>query len=170
MKIKQTPFTAFICVFILTIFLLYVTNVIKEVPCEKDMKSIFISNFIHTDFFHVAANLYGLYSLSRVELDIGPKKFFTLLIFLLVFGTVLEGILHRIINTPCSIGFSGVLYGIMTFEIMYNKKFDYNIFISIILNIIVSKLGNRNLSLNGHIIGAISGILGGIIFNKLYKS
>lgn len=168
-KIKQTPLTAFICVFILTIFLLYVTNVLKEVPCDKDMKSIFISNFIHTDFFHIAANLYGLYSLSRVELSLGPKKFFILLIFLLIFGTIFESVIHKLIKTPCSIGFSGLLYGIMTFEIMYNKKFDYNIFTSIILNIIVSKLGNRQVSLTGHIVGAISGIIGGLIFNKLTR-
>ena len=168
-KIKETPFTAFVCVSILTIFLLYVTNVIKEIPCEKDMKSIFLSNFIHTDIFHIIGNLYGLYSLSRVELQLGTKKFFTLLIFLLVFSTFFEALLHKIINTPCSIGFSGILYGIMTFEVMYSKKFDYNIFTSIIFNIILSKIGNKKVSLTGHIVGGISGIIGGIIFEKIAK-
>lgn len=166
-KIIETPLTAFICVIILTIFLLYTSNVIKEIPCNKDMKSIFLSNFIHTDFFHIIANLYGFYSLTRVELNLGSKKFFGLIIFLLFFNTIFECMLHKIINIPCSIGFSSILYGVLTFEVMYDKKFDYNIFISILLNIIISKIGNRKLSLASHLIGCVSGIIGSLIFEKL---
>jgi membrane associated rhomboid family serine protease len=167
-ELKKYPISSFIIVFIVIIFSLYITNVLKTIPCDKEMHSIFISNFIHTDFIHLVSNLYGIYSLSRVEVKIGPKNFFGLLIFLLIFNTLFESILHKLINTPCSIGFSGVLYGVLTFEIVSNiNKFDYNLVASIILNIIVAKIGAKNLSLIGHLVGAFSGIIGGILYKKV---
>ena len=163
---KDTPVCSFIFVLIIVVFSLYFTNAIKNVPCEKDMKSIFISNFIHTDFVHLLSNLYGIYALSRVEYKVGFKKFFSLIIFLLIFNTIFEIILHRIIKTPCSIGFSGILYGITTFEIVCNDTIDYNMIGAIILNISVSKIFDKKSSLSGHIIGGISGILGGVLFKR----
>ena len=168
MKIKNNPICAFLSVLIITIFSLYTTSVFKSIPCEKDMTSIFMSHFIHTDFIHLFANLYGIYSLTRVELVVGPKKFFILLIFLLIFNTIFESVLHRIINTPCSIGISGVLYGIITFEILYIKNVDYNSLISLFLNIYTSYSSNIKSSLSGHIIGGISGILGALLFTPLH--
>ena len=114
---KEHPICSFISVLIILIFSLYATNAIKIVPCEKDMLSIFMSQFVHTDFFHLASNLYGIYSLSRVEHKYGPKKFFSLIFFLLLLNTIAEAILHKLIKSPCSIGFSGILYGVLTFEI-----------------------------------------------------
>jgi len=166
---KDTPICSFLFVLIIVIFSLYFTNAIKNVPCEKDMKSIFISNFIHTDFFHLISNLYGIYALSRVENKVGFKKFFTLIIFLLIFNTVFEIVLHRIIKTPCSMGFSGILYGITTFEIVCNETIDYNMIGAIILNITVSKVIDKKSSLSGHIIGGVSGILGAILFKRYLK-
>jgi membrane associated rhomboid family serine protease len=165
---KEYPICSFISVLIITIFSLYATNAIKTIPCEKDMTSIFVSQFIHTDFFHLASNLYGIYSLSKVENKYGPKKFFSLIIFLLVFNTIAEGVLHRIINTPCSIGFSGILYGVLTFELVCDK-FDYLLFGSIVTNIFIGKVFKSNVSLQGHLIGAISGIVGGLLFKNFFK-
>ena len=165
---KEYPICSFISVLIIIIFSLYLTNAIKTIPCDKDMKSIFISQFIHTDFLHLLSNLYGIYSLSKVEYKYGPKKFFGLLIFLLIFNTIFEGILHKIIKTPCSIGFSGVLYGVLTFDMIYGD-FNYMLFGSIIVHIFVNKIFKSNISLQGHLIGALSGIIGGLLFKKFLK-
>ena len=165
---KEYPICSFISVLIITIFSLYATNAIKTIPCEKDMTSIFVSQFIHTDFLHLVSNVYGIYSLSKVENKYGPKKFFGLIIFLLVFNTIAEGVLHRIINTPCSIGFSGILYGVLTFELVCDK-FDYLLFGSIVTNIFIGKVFKSNVSLQGHLIGAISGIVGGLLFKNFLK-
>ena len=157
---------SFLAVFIITVFSLYFTNAIKTIPCEKDMASIFMTNFIHTDFAHLIANLVGLYALSRVEYKTGPKKFFILLLFLLFFNTIFEFILHRIINTPCSIGISGVLYGILTFEIICTKNIDYSMLTAVLLNVFIAYGFDKKSSLSGNLIGAISGIFGAIIFKK----
>ena len=127
---KNNPVTSFLSVVIIILFSLYYTSILKTIPCEKDMRSIFMSQFIHVDFFHLLANLYGFYSMSRVELTLGPKKFFVLMIFLLLFNTLFEFILHRLIQTPCSIGISGILYGIVTFELLTKNVVEYNVIIS----------------------------------------
>lgn len=166
MKIKNNPVCAFISVLIIIIFSLYTTSVFKSIPCEKDMVSIFICNFIHIDLFHLIANLYAIYSLSRVEILLGSRKFFILVLFLSIFNTIFESILHKIINTPCSIGISGILYGVITFEILLTKNIDYNGLFAIFLNIYASSMSNTKSSLSGHMIGAISGILGSLILKQ----
>ena len=164
---KNNPITSFLTVVIVVLFSLYYTSILKTIPCEKNMKSIFISQFIHIDFFHLISNLYGFYALSRVELAMGPKKFFILVLFLLIFNTIFEFILHRLLKTPCSIGISGILYGIVTFELLSNKIVDYHGILSIFLSIYSSYTSTINSSLYGHLIGGFSGILGSIIFKKL---
>lgn len=167
---KEYPICSFISVLIITIFSLYLTNAIKTIPCEKDMISIFMSQFIHTDFLHLVSNLYGIYSLSRIENKYGPKKFFILLIFLLFINTAAETVLHKIINSPCSIGFSGILYGVLTFETVCDKNdLDYVLLGSIITNMFVTKIFKSNISLQGHVIGAITGIISGILFKNFFK-
>lgn len=167
---KEYPICSFISVLIITIFSLYLTNAIKTIPCEKDMVSIFMSQFVHTDFLHLLSNLYGLYSLSRIENKYGPKKFFGLLIFLLLINAAAESVLHKIIKSPCSIGFSGILYGVLTFEMICDKNnLDYVLLGSIITNIFVTKIFKSNVSLQGHIIGAITGIISGIMFKNFFK-
>jgi membrane associated rhomboid family serine protease len=166
---KNNPITAFLSVVIVILFSLYYTSILKTIPCEKDMKSIFISQFIHTDFFHLLANLYGFYALSRVELMIGPKKFFILVMFLLIFNTIFEFILHYFAKTPCSIGISGILYGIVTFELLSKKIIDYHGILSIFLSIYASYKSNINSSLYGHLIGGFTGILGSLIFKNFFQ-
>jgi len=163
------PICSFIIVFIVIIFSLYFVNVIKTLPCGKDMKTIFMSNFIHTDFLHLISNVYGIYSLSRIEKRFGSKNFFTLLLFLLIFNTIFETLLHKIIKTPCSIGISGVLYGFLTFDIISNNKKSYDITLisAVFFNMIMAKIGRSNISFYGHLIGAISGIIGGLIYKKI---
>lgn len=166
--LKKCPICSFIFVLIIIVFSMYFTSALKTVPCEKDMISVLYSNFIHTDFYHLLANLFGIYSLTNVEMRLGSKKFLTLILFLIFFTTLLEILLNKIIKTPCSIGFSGILYGVFTFEIISKDKYvDYKILGSIILNIMFSKITNNKSSLYGHVIGVISGVFGALIYKKI---
>lgn len=165
--IKNNPICSFISVLLVIIFSLYLTTVIKTVPCKKDMTSIFLSNFIHVDFIHLVSNLYGIYSLSRVENILGSKIFFLLIFFILFFNTFFESILHKLIDTPCTIGFSGILYGVLTFEFVYSDKFDYNLLSSIIIMLFINKFIDKKSSFIGHLVGAISGIISGFLYKKI---
>ena len=168
-SLEKIPVSSFIIMSLLIIFALYFINIVKTVPCEKDMASVFVSNFIHTDFFHILGNAFSLYSLSVVEERLGSSAFIKLMIFFLVTNTVLETTLHKLIDAPCSIGFSGVLFSMMTFELVAKNIIDTNILLSLIFNIFftVVKGKDSKTSIYGHVIGIISGSIAGIIFKKI---
>ena len=169
-NLKIYPVCSFISVVIITIFSLYFTNALKTIPCGKDMQSIFISQFIHVDFLHLVSNVYGLYTLSTVEQKYGPKFFFSLIFFLLTINALLESLFHKFFDTTCSLGFSGILYGVLTFELSCRgMNTNYLLFISIFANMIANDIFKNNVSLQGHLIGALSGIISGSLFKKIFN-
>lgn len=171
LKPCNIPVCTFLSVTLIIIFLLYTFSIIKEVPCEKNLKSIFLSNFVHTNVYHLLTNLFSFYSIAYVEQKLGPKTFFGLIIFLLIFNTIFEFIVHSINkNIPCSIGFSGILFGLITYEFVSSKgkEIDIRILLSILLKTLIPSIQDKKASLLGHMVGAISGIIGGIIYSN-YK-
>lgn len=165
---KDIPVTLFLAVSIVVVFALYLTTWIKTVPCGKDVMSIFTSNFVHLDPYHLMVNLFALYALSRVEQQLGAKKFIGLIVFLLIFTTLVEVIVHKIYTQiPCSIGFSGVLFGVMTWELVTNRELDLVLVLAIVAMVAVPSLQSEKVSLLGHAVGAIGGVVGGLIWNRL---
>ncbi len=155
---------------LVVVFLLYITTIIKTIPCGKDLLSVFYSNFTHIDPVHIAGNLLALYALARVEMAVGPKKFIGLVSFLLVFTTVVEVIIHKIFtNIPCSIGFSGILFGITTWELVTSKEIDYTMILSIIILVGSDSMRSSKVSLMGHAVGASAGVVGGLMWNRVCK-
>jgi len=166
----DVPVSVLLATSIIVVFGLYITTMIKSVPCGKGVTDIFISNFIHTDPYHLISNLYALYALSRVEQKIGSKKFVYLVVFLLIFNTSLESIVHMAIpSIPCGIGFSGVLFGVTTWELVTTKTLDMWLVFSILGTVIIPSMKNSNISFTGHAVGAITGIIGGLVWKILYQ-
>jgi|UniRef100_A0A6C0J185 membrane associated rhomboid family serine protease len=165
---KNIPVSMFLAISIIVIFLLYVTTIIKSIPCGKDLKSVFVNNFIHIDFYHLISNLIALYSLARIEESIGIKRFIILVLFILIFTSVTETIIHKIFpSIPCSIGFSAVLFGLTSWEYVTNKKLDLGLLGSIALVTIIPSFKSSNVSLAGHAIGSISGVIAGLLWNNI---
>ena len=74
-----------------------------------------MSNFVHVDAAHLISNLYALYAISRVEEKMGFKPFIWLIVFLLSFNTLVHYMLRSVFkDMKCSIGFSGILFGLIT--------------------------------------------------------
>jgi membrane associated rhomboid family serine protease len=170
-KFQNVPVSVFMAVTIIVIFLLYATTIIKTIPCNKDILSTFYSNFIHIDFYHLIGNLIAFYGLSRIEQNLGTKNFILLIVFLLVFNTLAETIIYKLFpSIKCSIGFSGVLFGLITWELIKNKQLDITLIASILFMVFLPSIQNPKASLSGHLVGAIAGILSGIIWAKLYKN
>jgi len=156
-KYSDVKISIFLLTSIIVVFLLYVTNIIKSIPCQKNLLSNFYSNFFHIEITHLISNIIGLYALSRIERNIGIKKFIKLIILILLFNSVFETILYMLFpNMLCSIGISGILYGLITYEICTNKEIDYVLIIYIFSNIMIPY---KNVSISSHIIGSISGII-----------
>lgn len=165
---KDIPVSLFLAVSIVVVFSLYLTTAIKTIPCGKDVMSSFMNNFVHLDYYHLTANLFALYALSRVERDIGGKRFMGLIIFLLFFNSIAEVTTHKLFpGIPCSIGFSGVLFGVMTWEIVSKKDIDILILLSITTIVILPSIQNSKSSLMGHAVGAVAGIVGGLLWKKI---
>jgi membrane associated rhomboid family serine protease len=169
-KFQETPVCVFIVISLVMTFSLYVTSIIKTIPCGSDFTSIFWSNFIHSDLYHLSANVFALYALSRVERKIGMRKFISLLVFLLFVNTLIEAGIKQIYpSMECSIGFSGVLFGIMTWELVQEKTIDSTLLLSIIALVIGPSLIDSSISIVGHSVGAFTGIVGGLLWKKLNK-
>lgn len=166
--LKKIPVSVSITVFLVLIFSLYFGAVIKDLPCGKDMISSIQSQFVHADYYHLTANILFLYALSRVERRIGSNQFFSLIIFLVIFTAIIEVIVHKIIpNMTCSIGFSGILFGILAWEIASKGNIDITMLLSIGSLVIIPSMKSKRASLSGHAIGAIAGIIGGLMWKKL---
>lgn len=167
-QFKDVPVSIFLSVSIIVVFSLYLTNAIKTIPCGNNVLSGFFSNFIHIEPYHLMANLFALYALSRVERNIGAKKFITLIVFLLIFNTIIEVALHKLFpKIPCSIGFSGVLFGIMTWELVTNQELDFILLVSIGAMVLSPSIMNPKASLLGHAAGAATGVIGALIWKKI---
>jgi len=163
--------SSFIAISIIVIYLLFTTNIISEIPCGTSIHNIFMSNFVHIDTAHLISNLYALYAISRVEEKMGLKPFIWLIVFLLSFNTLVEYMLRNVIkDMKCSIGFSGILFGLITWELLTNRKLDVQLIIAIVISVITPSISNKKVSLSGHAIGALSGVIGSLIWKKINKT
>ena len=84
----------------------------------------------------------------------GFSSFIWLLIFLLIFNVLAEFAVRCIWkDLPCSIGFSGILFGLFTWELVSIKKLDIELLLAIVIMVAGPSIQNKKISLSGHIIG-----------------
>ena len=129
-----------------------------------NMKNLFLqklfSPFFHFDGFHLFQNCITFYNLRFIETIISQKEYIKMILFLIILNSIIWNILSEIFFIRLSIGFSGVLFGLLTifptdsfFGFPINKYF-YPFLILSLMQIIVP-----NVSFMGHFIGIISGYL-----------
>lgn len=160
--IKNKPISVFIATSMIVLFLLFNAKVFV---CGEKIHQLMISNFVHADLTHLISNLYALYVISRVEQHMGFSSFIWLLIFLLIFNVLAEFTVRCIWkDLQCSIGFSGILFGLFTWELVSRKKLDIELLLAIVIMVAGPSIQNKKVSLSGHIIGAVSGIVAGILW------
>ena len=155
----KKPVFSFISVVLIIITLLYIFGYFKNVPCGSDPLKILRRQFIHSNYGHIVANLVVFYILSRIEIEFGSSVFFMIILQILVISTTLELIVHHMFNIPCSVGFSGVLFGMAVWEFMYSRSMNYAVLLTILAIVIAPSVTNPRASLIGHSLGAFSGLL-----------
>lgn len=147
---KDIPVSVFIAISMIVVFLLINAKVIVSLPCGKGIHEVMMSNFVHADAMHLVSNLYALYAISRVEQDMGFMSFIWLLIFLVVINTLAQFADHSIWkDLPCSIGFSGILFGLFTWELV-SKKVNVELHLAIVIMVVGPSIQNKKVSLSGH--------------------
>lgn len=143
----------FISVLVISIYFSYYTQILSKIPCEQEISSKILSNFIHTNSIHLILNLIGLHLVSELETKIGSLNFFTLVIFI----TIILSLFEYVLKNKCSIGISGVLYGLIAYQMFKFKNIDYNLIYILIFLFLFSN--DSYISHTGHLLGFISGLL-----------
>ena len=93
-----------------------------------------------------------LYFISELETQIGSSNFLTLVILI----TLILSIFESVVKNECSIGISGVLYGLVAYEMFKFKNIDYNVIYTLVLLFLFSS--NSKISHIGHLLGFIAGL------------
>jgi len=136
------------------VYFLYKIELFKEIPCQDDLISNIQRDFIHIKFTHLLLNLTGLYVLSNIEKRIGTDKFLKLLVFIITITSFIE---TQFYNSYCSIGFSGILYALLAYQMLILKKIEVNVIIVLMLLYFTQDGVTSN---SFHLIGFLTGIVG----------
>jgi membrane associated rhomboid family serine protease len=133
--------------------------------CEHGIDKSVMRNFYHVNLSHLGINLTTFNIFSRAEDTIGSGPYIILLLLLLLSTSVLDYLVTLVFpDLKCSIGFSGILFGIMAWEIMILHEFNPFALILLVINVISPTLRDPRASLIGHGIGALSGIIVALIY------
>ena len=164
------PLTFISSLIMAVITLMYTFGQVQTLPCGPDLISSFLRNFIHVDWFHLILNMYTFYRLMPIELIYGSTFYVFLIILLVFFQTLIEWGINSYFVINCSIGFSGILFGLVTWSILSLRGQDWSILVALILSIFSSSAQDPRLSLLGHLLGVFSGLLAWIVTRGISPS
>ncbi len=165
---KSFSINAYQIIFVILILVFVRHGILNHgFSCEHDVLNIAYRQFVHVEIIHLLVNLYALYVLSRVERNIGFKNFSILILSLLVVSTLMELGVSKFIDLNCSIGFSGILFGIVAWELVTGQDVDFSLIAVLFFMVLQPSLTNPKASLVGHAIGACSGILVGLTWKRI---
>lgn len=136
-----------------------------EVNCENRFLPTVGRDFIHKDTDHFASNMLALLLVSNVEAAVGSAEFLAAMGSILLLSALLTMGLTKLFSIDCSVGFSGVLLGLMTFGLLTadSKVLNWSAVALLVLTSVAPLFtGNSGgVSVSGHLIGiAAGGIIG----------
>jgi membrane associated rhomboid family serine protease len=164
---REIPVTCSISLLLVIVFLVYTEQPLNK-PCGNDMRSIFWSNFVTVDIGQLIINLYSLYSLSGLEVQMGSVKYLNIIILSLGMNTVLEwGIHKKYTQLPCSLGFSGVMISLIVISLILGKRIDMKVMtVLVIFGLYLTLNDNGSNKYIGHIVGALSGLIIAVVIKN----
>ena len=124
--------------------------------CDKSLINSFKKSFIHGSSMHLAVNLFTFFKQSNQMLKtMNMQKYMTILIMIIIVEALIDYVTTD--YKKCSIGFSGVIMGMISFYYMYNSnKLTNEIIINLVILLIPT---NSKTSVMGHFLGIISGFV-----------
>jgi membrane associated rhomboid family serine protease len=156
---KLPAVTTGITLVLVSVYLAFYTKKLTTIPCGNDFLSILSSQFVHVSLLHLASNVFSLWYLANLERSMGVAKFTTLVAGLAVASSAADALIG---NRHCSIGFSGVLFGLFAWSILTMRGFKwYNLGL---VGVMLMANTGPNISLRGHAIGAVTGVVFALIY------
>lgn len=161
--------TVFIIIFLISVIQIYFYNIGISCFQNTDLGSIFISTFFHKKMVHLLSSVHSLFHFLRLEDKIGGRKFITIFFTLLVLNTLSDWIYYKSIGKRVkniNTGLSGILFGVLTWELLADDDITNREIITNILSIIFLLIIKREqMSFQGHMIG----IVWGAVLSIFYK-
>jgi len=123
--------------------------------CRPGMIYSLARIFIHGDMVHLFFNLFTFHQLSPL---FRSGNYVLLLTFLIAANAVLDFITFGSKLVPCSIGFSGVLFGLITYAYL-SMQLPKGQLISSLFYLLLPSFLIPQLSLTGHLQGIATGFI-----------
>lgn len=142
------------------VYLAYMTGKadIKSM-CDKGLIPHIKQSFTHINLTHLLTNMYTMYAFRVLEKTYGTKFFMTLIFYIVCLNAVLSTIANKTMDLTCSIGFSGILFGVLIWQFFKTKKITGINLITALAFIVQPSFQNPKASLIGHFLGGLTGFL-----------
>ena len=155
------PITSFLIILLVSIYIYqYIDTPIMILNIKNLFLQKLVSTFLHLDGFHLFQNCITLNNFRFIESIITSKEYIKMILFLVVINSVIWNIMSELFFIRFSIGFSGVLFGLITI-FPQNSLFGFHInkYLFPFVMLFLMQLLVSNISFMGHLIGIISGHL-----------
>lgn len=156
--LQNRPITT-ILITIMTLIFFKQGHLFDTSICSNTLANGIQRSFIHGNTSHLVGNMISFYYLSTLEEQIGSGNYLFLLGVILSITVLLEYSLDNTFNIPCSVGFSGILFALLTYQYSKNKNLNMGMLASVIISVLEPSLKDPRASLIGHGVGALTGLI-----------
>lgn len=131
----------------------------KNDVCNKSLFGSFLRQFHHGNLTHFLFNMTAFANLTyNIQNKVGWTTYLLIIFMIMILNTLADYILYGADIIHCSIGFSGVVFGLLGWSLFYQRELSLSLITDIIL-LLLPSLWIRKISFSGHLIGLLSGIL-----------
>ena len=127
--------------------------------CNKSFISTLERQFIHGSPFHLLSNTYVFYQLTTILGPmLGTQKYFGLTALLVALNGLADYGLYGNDLIGCSVGFSGVIFSLLTWVLLTKKGFTQQLAADLLI-LLAPSVADKQISFSGHLIGIIVGAI-----------
>lgn len=159
---KYRPVSIVLGVALSVVFGLYRGNVVQGIDCGNNVGAAIVRDFTHVDIMHFIVNMASFAYVSGVEAREGSVKYLAVVGGILILSALATVGLTAMLNLRCSIGFSGVVLGLMAYGLVTSDLKQFWIPLAYLLLVSVLPTSS-NVSISGHLIGLGAGSIIGLI-------
>jgi membrane associated rhomboid family serine protease len=159
---RYRPVSIILGVALSVVFGLYRSNVVQGVDCSNNVGAAVVRDFTHTDTLHFLVNMLSFVYVSGIESREGSVKYLAVIGGILLLSALATVGLTTMLKLRCSIGFSGVILGLMAYGLVTSDLKQFWVPLLYLIGVSVLPT-SQNVSISGHLIGLGAGSIIGLI-------
>jgi len=159
---KYRPVSIVIGVALSVVFGLYRGGVLTDIDCSNNVGAALLRDFTHVDVLHFLVNMVSFAYVSGVEKREGSLKYLAVMGGILILSALATVGLTAWLNVRCSIGFSGVVLGLMAYGLITSDLKQFWVPLLYLLAVSIMPTSS-NVSISGHLIGLGAGSIIGLL-------